>query len=173
MKFRNVQHALRWAYETSNRPIVKISSVNAMRGPDRAGEPGADGELTVHDLHAQAALIIALCERALPRLHMAYVRLQFGREAGGIDLLAHHVAAGLGSGMHSRRGIQQIIRAYCGEKTGLREIRKSLACGMLKAASLRNRAYDTLDVIHDRAIHTLYHEMELRGLLENRAPEIV
>ncbi len=173
MKFRNVQHALRWAYETSNRPIVKISSVNAMRGPNRAGEPGADGELTVHDLHAQAALIIALCERVLPRLHMAYVRLQFGREAGGIDLLAHHVAAGFGSGMHGRRGIQQIIRAYCGEKTGLREIRKSLACGMLKAASLRNRAYDTLDVIHDRVIHTLNYEMELRGLLENRVPEIV
>lgn len=169
MKFRNVQHALRWAYETSNRPIVKISSVNAMRGADRAGESRPEGELTAHDLHAQAALVIALCERVLPRLHMAYVRLQFGREAGGLDLLVHHIAAGFGTGIHNRRGIQQIIRAYCGEKTGLREIRKSLACGMLKAATLRNRAYDALDAIHDQAMHTLGREMELRGLLERPA----
>ena len=53
----------------------------------------------------------------------------------------------VGTGIHHRRGIQQIIRAYCGERTGLREIRKSLECGMLKAATLRNRAYDALDVI--------------------------
>ena len=171
MKFRNVQHALRWAYETSNRPIVKISSVNAMRGPAGKGESRPKDELTAHDLHAQAALIITLCERVLPRLHMAYVRLQFGREAGGLDLLVHHVAAGFGTGIHHRRGIQQIIRAYCGQRTGLREIRKSLECGMLKAATLRNRAYDALDVIHDQAMHTLSREMELRGLLESRSFE--
>ena len=41
MKFNNPRHALRWAYETTNTPIIKISSVNAMRGPDSAG--GASG----------------------------------------------------------------------------------------------------------------------------------
>ena len=35
MEFSNPEHALRWSYETSSRPIVKISSVNAMRGPER------------------------------------------------------------------------------------------------------------------------------------------
>ena len=41
-----------------------------------------EGELTAYDRHAQAALILNLCERALSALHMAYVRVQFGREAG-------------------------------------------------------------------------------------------
>ena len=32
MQFRGPEHALRWAYEMSSRPIVKLSSVNSMRG---------------------------------------------------------------------------------------------------------------------------------------------
>ncbi|SOD41795.1 hypothetical protein [Nitrosovibrio sp. Nv4] len=167
MKFRNPEHALRWAYETTNRPIVKISSVNAMRGPDRGGETGADGDLTAYDRHAQAALILGLCERVLSALHMAYVTVQYGREASGFDLLARHLAANFGTGMHSRRGVELIIRTYCGQKTGLREIRKNLSCGMLKAASLRNRGYDALDMIHNQAMDILQREMEARDLLQS------
>ncbi|MBA4143295.1 MAG: hypothetical protein H0X43_09910 [Nitrosospira sp.] len=168
MKFNDPQHALRWAYETTNRPIVKISSVNAMRGADRAGGVRADGELTAYDYHAQAALILSLCARVLPDLHMAYVSVQFGREAGGFDLLARHLAASFGTGVHSRRGIEQIIRAYCGEKTGLREIRKTMACGMLRAASLRNGGYDVLDFLHAQTLDILHREMERRGFIVGR-----
>ena len=92
MKFNDPQHALGWAYETCSRPIVKISSVNAMRGTDGGGE-GANGELTAYDRHAQAALILGLCERILPALHMAYISVQFGREASGFDLLVRHLTA--------------------------------------------------------------------------------
>jgi hypothetical protein len=98
---------------------------------------------------------------------MAYVKVQFGREASGFDLLGRHLAASFGTGVHSRRGIEQIIRSYCGEKIGLRELRKSMACGMLKAASLRNGGYDVLDTIHTQAMDILYREMERRGLLRN------
>lgn len=165
MKFSSPEHALKWAYETISRPIVKISSVNDMREASRAGGSSGNGELTAHDRHAQAALILALCERVLPTLHMAYVRIQFGREAAGSDILAHHLAANFGTGVHSRRSIDQIIRAYCGERIGLREIRASLRCGMLKAASLRNRSYDALDAIHAQAMDRLRMEMEARELL--------
>ncbi len=165
MKFSSPQHALRWAYETSNRPIVKISSVNDMREASRAGGAAGFGELSAHDRHAQAALILSLCERVLPTLHMAYVRIQFGREASGFDLLAHQLAANFGTGVHSRRSIDKIIRAYCGEKIGLREIRKSMSCGMLKAVAYRNQAYDALDVIHLQVMDRLRMEMESRGLI--------
>lgn len=165
MKFSSPEHALKWAYETISRPIVKISSVNDMREASRAGGSNGNGELTAHDRHAQAALILALCERVLPTLHMAYVRIQFGREAAGSDILAHHLAANFGTGVHSRRSIDQIIRAYCGERIGLREIRASLRCGMFKAVSLRNRSYDALDAIHVQAMDRLRMEMEARGLL--------
>ena len=167
MKFNNPRHALRWAYETTNTPIIKISSVTAMRGPDSAGGP-AEGELTAYDRHAQAALILGLCERVLPALHMAYVRVQFGREAGGFDMLTRHLAANFGTGIHSRRGIEQIIRAYCGEKIGLREIRKSMSCGTLKAAALRNGGYDVLDLIHAQAMDILEREMHSRDLLRTQ-----
>ena len=167
MKFNNPRHALRWAYETTNTPIIKISSVNVMRGPDGTGG-GADGELTAYDRHAQAALILSLCERVLPGLHMAYVRVQFGREAGGFDLLTRHLAANFGTGVHSRRGIEQIIRAYCGEKIGLREIRKCMSCGTLKAAALRNGGYDALDLIHAQTMDILEREMHSRGLLQTK-----
>ena len=173
MKFSSPEHALRWAYETSNRPIVKISSVNDMREASRAGGMAGNGELTAHDRHAQAALILSLCERVLPSVHMAYIRVQFGREASGFELLTHHLAANFGTGLHSRRSIEQIIRAYCGEKIGLREIRKSMSCGMLKAVSYRNQAYDTLDVIHAQAMDRLGMEMEGRGLLRNASSGLV
>lgn len=169
MKFSSPERALRWAYETTNRPIVKISSVNDMREGNRAGGVAGNGELTAHDRHAQAALILSLCERVLPALHMAYVRTQFGREAGGFDLLVRHLAANFGTGLHGRRSIEQIIRAYCGEKIGLREIRKSMSCGMLKAVSYRNQAYDALDVLHAQAMDRLRMEMESRGLLPDPA----
>lgn len=162
MQFRNPEHALRWAYETISRPIVKISSVNEMRGPER----GSGEEVTPHDMHAQAALIIGLCERVLNPLQMAYIQIQFGRSRSGFDLLARHLAGNFGTGVHGRRGIEQIIRAYCGEKGGLREIKRSMACGMLKAASLRNQGYDALDVIHAQAMDVLQSEMEMLGLRE-------
>lgn len=173
MKFSSPEHALKWAYETISTPIVKISSVNDMREASRAGSVAGNGELTVHDRHAQAALILSLCERVLPTLHMAYVRIQFGREASGFELLTHHLAANFGTGLHSRRSIEQIIRAYCGEKIGLREIRKSMSCGMLKAVSYRNQAYDTLDVMHAQAIDKLGMEMENRGLLRSGSSSLV
>jgi hypothetical protein len=43
---------------------------------------------------------------------------------------------------------------------------------MLKAVSLRNRAYDALDVIHAQAMDRLRMEMESRGLLSQRDSEV-
>jgi len=159
MQFRNPGHALRWAYETTNRPIVKISSVNSMRGPS------GHGELTPQDRHAQAALIMGLCERALNSLQLAYVKAQFGRDSSGFDLLVHHLAANFGTGLHSRRALDAIIRGYCGDKVGLRELQRNMSVGFLKAASLRNRGYDLFDHIHQQVIDVLWHEMTKSNLL--------
>jgi len=128
---------------------------------------GSSAELGSQDRHAQAVLILSLCERVLPALHMAYVRVQFGREASGVERLTNYLAANMGDGIHGRRSIENIIRAYGGEKIGLREIRKSMSCGMLKAVTYRNRAYDELDVLHLQAIDRLRVEMESRGLLKS------
>lgn len=162
MRFNSPQYALRWAYETQSRPIIRTMALAATRNVSN----GSSGELG-YDRHARAALIISLCERVLPILHMSYVRIQFGREAGGFDVLAHHIAANFGTGIHSRTGIELIIRAYCGKKIGLREIRKSMSCGMFKAVSYRNQAYDALDIIHGQAMDRLRIVMESRGFLRS------
>lgn len=156
MQFRDAESALRFAFEMTNRPIVKISSINAMRG----AETRSNTELTPYDRHAQAAMILSLCERVLSPLHMAYVNVQYGRDGSGFDLLVRHIAANFGTGLHSRRGIEQIIRSYCGERGGLREIKRKLGCGTLKAVSLRNRAFDALDVIHAQAMDYVWREMQ-------------
>lgn len=156
MQFNDVESALRFAFEMTNRPIVKISSINAMRG----AETRSSSELTPYDRHAQAAMILSLCERVLSPLHMAYVRVQFGREASGFDLLVRHLAANFGTGLHNRRGIEQIIRSYCGDRGGLREIKRKLGCGTLKAAALRERGFDALDRLHAQAMDYVWREMK-------------
>ena len=156
MQFNDAESALRFAFEMTNRPIVKISSINAMRG----AETRSNAELTPYDRHAQAAMILSLCERVLPDLHMAYIRVQFGREASGFELLARHIAANFGTGLHPRRGIEQIIRSYCGERGGLREIKRKLGCGTLKAASLRERGFDALDRLHAQTMDAVWREMQ-------------
>lgn len=160
MQHHSPESTLRWCYETINRPIVKISSINEMR-EDNSVRPSTD--LTPHDHHAEAALILGLCERVLSELHMAYVRAQFGRDNSGFDLLGRHLAGVFGTGLHSRRGIEKIIRLYCGEKGGLREIKRSMSCGMLKAAVLRNRGFDALDAIHAQAMSIFWDSMQSRS----------
>lgn len=157
MRFNNPKSVLRWAYETTNTPILRISppAFTVRRSSNKQDD---------FDRHAQAALIIARCERVLSPLHMDYIRVQFGREASGFESLSRHLAANFGAGIYARRAIEIIIRAYCGEKIGLREIRKALACGMLKAASLRNQGYDQLDALHSQAMEIL--ELELKRWMD-------
>ena len=65
--FRSVDGALRFAYLTEGRSVVKISSLlGQMRGSTVRGKSRSDGPW---DDHAQAAMILALTDRTLrPRL---------------------------------------------------------------------------------------------------------
>ena len=59
--FRSAHSALAWAYETIDRPIVKMSSANRMQEqPTRRSPPEAIQGLSVHEQHAQAAAIIRM-----------------------------------------------------------------------------------------------------------------
>ena len=140
MKFTSPEQALKWAYKTAKKPDA-------------------------NEHLERACSIFEICENSLTPLQLDYVKAQFGSQKGVSDTMALHLTANFGIGIYSRKSIDQIIRAYCGEKIGLREIRKSLQCGMLKAVSLRNRAYDALDAIHAQAMDRLSMEMEARGLL--------
>jgi hypothetical protein len=163
MLFRSPGHALRWAYETTNRPIVKTSSINGMRGAS------GHGELTPQDRHAQAALIMTLCDRVLSPLHIAYIKAQFGRDSSGFDILVNHLAAHFGTGLHNRRAIEQIIRGYCGDKLVLADLKSGMRVGYLQAVMLRSKGYGALDKINSQAMGALWREMEQSQLLMTAA----
>jgi hypothetical protein len=159
MLFRSPGHALRWAYETTNRPIVKTSSINDMRGAS------GYGDLTPQDRHAQAGLIMALCDRSLSPLHLAYVKAQFGHDTSGFGMLINYLASCFGTGLHSKRGLEQIIRGYCGDKLVLSDLQSNMRIGFLKAVAMRNRGYTAMDSINQEAMRILWREMEASKLL--------
>lgn len=158
MRFTSAETALRWAYEVAARPIM---AQTALRDCAHA----AEDRLDVHELYAQAIAILRLTEITLTPIQLAYVQAQFGREAQGVIDLIRLLCETYWYSEYSRRSIEKIVRAYCGEKIGLREIRRSLACGMLKAVSLRNSVYDALDVIHDQAMARMLKALDDRGLI--------
>lgn len=54
MRFTGPAHALRWAFETSNKPIVTVSTSADSRELSRSGETASNGSFNQHERHAQA-----------------------------------------------------------------------------------------------------------------------
>ncbi len=160
--FRCAEDALRWAFETLACPIVKISSVNAMRGG------GGHGLMSSQERHAQAAMILGMVERLLSQVEIAYVKAQFGVDRSGVgEILVPWMALGLSTGIHSRRAIEDMILGYCGFERGIRALRKELGVSTAGALEVRRTAYRHLDLLHVRALSQLQSEMEARGLVDN------
>jgi hypothetical protein len=80
-------------------------------------------------------------------------------------MLVNYLTATFGTGMHSRRGIEQIIRGYCGDKLSVNDIKSSMRVGYLQAVALRDRGYAALDKLHSHTMDALWREMEESELL--------
>src|SRR5688572_29645902 len=77
--FKSAHSALAWAYETINRPIVKMSGANHMREQNtRRVPPEAIQGLSIHEQHAQAAAIIGMAERLEDPAGREYIAARFG-----------------------------------------------------------------------------------------------
>lgn len=166
MIFKNVEHALKWAFGVSATVIVKGSGINAMRGSS------GSGDLTPHDRHAQAALIIGMAERVLNVNQMAFVLAKFGCALNGgeheravADQLTKVVIASLPTGMHSRRGYEKLIRCHFGAVIGVQAIRKDLACGMADVQKHKKIVNDALSDVWNSAYMTLDANMLEHGLI--------
>lgn len=162
MIFKNVEHALKWAFQVLGTDIVKMSGINSMRGAS------GSGELTPYDRHAQAALIIGMAERVLDVNQMAWVLAKYGgvqHKRMVLDQLAKAIIATLPTGAHSRRGYEKLILCYFGESIGVHAIRKDLACSLADVQKHRNTVYDALDAIWNRAYSILDAEMVAKGLI--------
>lgn len=168
-EYNSVEHALRKSYQTMNRLIVKTSSINDMRASGAGRDTSGIG-LTPQEAHAQAAMIIGLVERTLGETPaMAYVLMQYGRDAAKIDTLIRFVAAGMSTGFQSRRGLEKCIRCYCGQKIGIVPIRTDFRARMENTLEARKDVYARLDSLHQDAIRRLEEAMMAHGLIERAA----
>lgn len=164
--FRSADQALKWAFQVSNTPIVKMSGINSMRGAE------GNGDMTPHDRHAQAALIVGMAERLLDVTAMAWVMANYGAALRGGEY-EHPVAGQLvmvmiaqaGTGMHSRRGYDKLVRIYFGQNISMVSARKDLGCGNTKAHELKREVFGCLNLIGSRAIAVLDEGMRLSGLI--------
>lgn len=148
MLFNSTNQALRRMFELLNTVIVRTSSVNRMRGS------GGGGDMSAHDWHAQAALMMAGLERELTPIEMASIYAHYGRELRGgererwcADLLVQGVFPALPSGMHSRRGVEKLVRIYFGQDIGMRAVQFDFKCSQRTTYDYRQRIFGALNQV--------------------------
>lgn len=186
MQFRNVSHALQWSFQIVGTPILKGSSVFSMM--PSSGRNGS--ELTSHDRHAQAALILGMVERLADVNQKAWIVAQYGKVfkmrehsagdprlsveqkaavemANAVEMqLVKAVMASFGTGMHSTRGVSKLVRNYFGASIGVNAIRTDLKCSHSAVPEWKDRVYSALDRIEANIENTLENEMAKQGLIE-------
>ena len=169
--FRSAHSALTWAYETINRPIVKMSGANRMREQNtRRAPPEAIVGLSVHEQHAQAAAIIGMAERLADPVSREYIAARFGgmtKPEHVTMMMMDRIFTALGTGIHGRRGAYKLLLCYFGANIGYGAIRFDLKCRDAVVIEIRRKVYDTLDLIGRRAMGEMAANLEQHGLVES------
>ncbi|MEN7526991.1 hypothetical protein [Cupriavidus sp. DL-D2] len=97
--FRDTDAVLRWAYALPQQPICKVSDAQRAMAGASATNKSADGDLTIQDQHAQAAMIRGHVE-GLPELLSAYGWAAYSWEdrerKAGNHVLDNHLATSTG-----------------------------------------------------------------------------
>lgn len=168
--FKSAHHALQFAYRVFNSPIVKTSSFNA------GGVMSGHGELTPHDKHAQAAMILSIVERSVDVNGQAYLKAHYGREFQGgenhravMDVLFRVAAATFPSGLHRRRGVESLIATYFGKGYSMISIRKDLGCNNRRYYEYKEWVNSALDDVGRHAEDDACRALEGAGLIEEEA----
>lgn len=167
--FTSAGHALDWAYNTSARPVVKISAINQMRqeyasGPDNA----LLLNLSPYDAHGQAAQIIGFVECLSDPAGQEYIRARFGRmlEAKDLTEVIYCGCEALGVGLDKSEAVYRVMRGYFGSSVSLRSMRRALECRHSYAVMSRNCLFDVLDIIHNHAMAEISAILERHDLIE-------
>lgn len=166
--FNSADAALKWAFRVMATDIVKLSSINRMSGGSGAGE------MSPHDRHAQAALIMSMIERAVDPVCLAYVMARYGRELQGgtqertvSDVLTIAAIGSFPTGMHNRRGVRRLVAMYFGKKAEMISVRTDLGpgCNNRRYYEYKEWTENFLDKIHDRSLADAHRVLEHGGLI--------
>lgn len=164
--FKSVHDALSFAFRVVGCPIVKMSSINSMRGSS------GHGSMTPHDRHAQAVIVLEIVDRALDVNAQACIRAHYGHELRGGEgekaveaVLVRMAMFALPTGMHSRRGVAKIVRMYFGQDISMISARKDLQCNNRRYYEYRQAIHDALHKACVRADDEAYRALEAAGLI--------
>ena len=137
----------------------------------RGAENPSVNELTPYDRHAQAALIIGMVERLGDPAAREYIKARFGREVNRDDLriVVYRGCAALGFGLDKTEAVYRITRGYFAGDMPYRLIRRELGCRDQYALMVRRCLYETLDIIHQRAMADMTEVLEKHGLIHRAA----
>jgi hypothetical protein len=165
----NAEDVLKWAYNTSERPIVNTSGINRMRHEYHGAVNYLLLGFSVQDRHAQAALIISMTARLSDPAAGQYLGAKFGwrLEKNDIRLLVYRACAAAGEGLDRQAAMYQIVRGYFGEQLRQRTVRELLHCQNQRATMTRNCIYNTMDLIHNRAMAEIRETFERHGLIRS------
>ena len=165
--FKSAHHALQFAYRVLNSPIVKTSSFNA------GGVMSGHGELTPHDKHAQAAMILSIVERNVDINGQAYLKAHYGREFQGganhrpvMDILFRIAVSSFPTGAHKRRGVEKLIEVYFGKNYSMKSAQMDLGgCNNRRYYEYKEWVNDAMDAVCRRAEDDACRALESAGLI--------
>lgn len=162
--FRSAYSALNWAYQEITRPIVRISSINDMRGNSLGEDNALLVNLSVVERHQQAAAIIGLVAGLGNPVSSEYLGVKFSG-TGSLDCVRSRLFVALGTGVHQRRPVDLCMLKYLGADIGQRQIRQEMHCGSAAAITRRISIFSAMDGIHRRAMAEITEQLESRGLV--------
>ena len=164
--FDSADSALKWAARIISTDIVKTSSINRMSGGN------GNGDMSQHDRHAQAALIMKIVGRELDAASKAYVMLNYvgigycgPQEGDMMNNLARTIIGSLPTGMHNTRGVLTLIKIYFGKNIGLSAIRCDFKCGNDKSNAYKKLAFDALNKVEALAMSHAEWALEAAGIV--------
>lgn len=166
--FTNTGGVLKWAYTTEAEPICRISSVHRMRQAPSRGAPNLLLlGLSVQERHIQAAEILGMVARLSDPAAAAYIGAKFGHRIDEKQLraLVYCCCDALGLPLTANHSVYLLLKAYFRGKVPYRAVRKVLGCRDQYALLMRSAMYETLDLIHDRAMADLQEDFEEHGLI--------
>lgn len=171
--FRHADTALRWAYNVSSTPIVKMSAINNMRGAGKTTMNRLLTGLTAEEVHKQASNIVGMVKRLQYPEQREYIGAQFGRRLGADDMtvLVYRGCEALGVSLEIKEAVYKTMLGYFSIRPmGYREVRRLLGCRDQYAIMAKSCLYEVLDTIHDRALADMTEILMKDGLIESRVP---
>ena len=164
--FKDVHHALYDCFAIASNSVMPQGTLGRMMKKTRKSSARWAG-LSQLERHAQAAQVISIVEKMPDPAGREYILSDYIGFTGGeaTKNLLNAVIAQLPTGVHQRRGVQAVLRAYFGAPVSARSMRYDLHCKQTELADYRSNVSRAANVIGNRSIEYIEIQLLNRGLI--------